>query len=195
MPVVHETRKPPCTPITRSQTCAVTDRSSVAWLFPAALYHTFCAVNNTTRGQNFCVDPTAPYTVGRLDVVYGMNGTVDRRIVEEVHQVVTGTMTMNRNNNHMMQFVGQYANTGLKRDLLLFWRKHPFAKFTSGGIAGAVDRNRRVDVEEALECFVEAELVEKHMERGQPLYCLSSDSSKRWHVLNMPVFRIRLGSR
>lgn len=86
-------------------------------------------------------------------------------------------------------FLTNHADTGLKHDLLLFWQKYPYARFTSGIIARAVDRNRRVDVEEALECFVKAELIEKHVRQGLPFYRLTAEPTKRQDVLDLPVRR------
>ena len=88
----------------------------------------------------------------------------------------------------LSQFVREHADTRLKHDLLFFWRKYPYARFTSGIVARAVDRNRRIDVEEALERFVQAELLEKHTQQGLPFYRLTTvDSSKRECILNLPT--------
>jgi len=93
----------------------------------------------------------------------------------------------------LSQFVREHANTGLKRDLLLFWRRYPYARFTSGIVARAVDRNRRVDVEEVLECFVQADLLEKHTQQGLPFYRLTTvDTLKRECILNLPAHRAGL---
>jgi len=102
--------------------------------------------------------------------------------------MVTDTAETNLSN-----FVKKHADTGLKQDLLIFWRRYPYARFTSGIIARAVDRNRRVDVEEALECFVQAELLEKHTQQGLPFYRLTTiDTSKRDCVLNLPAHKAGL---
>jgi len=45
------------------------------------------------------------------------------------------------------QFVNEHGNTGLKLDLLFFWSKYPYAKFTSGIIARALDCKRKTDIE------------------------------------------------
>lgn len=88
----------------------------------------------------------------------------------------------------MIQFVRELADTGLKLDLLLFWNKYPYAKFTSGIIAHALDCSRRMDIEEALESLVKAKLVEKHTQRGLLFYCLTTDPEKRQWVLNPPAY-------
>jgi len=96
-----------------------------------------------------------------------------------------------REKNEMIQFVKEHADTGLKLDLLSFWSRYPYAKFTSGIIARALDctRNRRVDIKEALESFVKAELIEKHTRQGLPFYCLTADPEKRQRVLNLSAYR------
>ena len=94
--------------------------------------------------------------------------------------------------SRMFQFLKQYVDTWLKLDLLLFWNKHPYAKFTSGAIARTLERRRRVEVEEALDSLVHEAIVERHTDQGQPFYCLTSDPDKRRFVLNIPAFRTML---
>ena len=94
--------------------------------------------------------------------------------------------------NHMFQFLKQYADTWLKLDLLLFWNKHPYAKFTSSAIARTLERRRRAEVEEALDGMVHEAIVEKHSDQGQPFYCLTSDPDKRRYVLKIPAYRTML---
>jgi hypothetical protein len=85
-----------------------------------------------------------------------------------------------------IQFVREYGNTRLKLDLLVFWSRYPRAKLTTGVIAGALDCNRRVDLEEALESFVKAKLIEEeHTEQGLRLYCLGTEPEKRQGVLSV----------
>lgn len=85
--------------------------------------------------------------------------------------------------NEVMQLVKKHADTGLKLDLLYFWNKHPYAKFTSGVITHIVDSKRRFDVKEALEAFADAEIIEKHVEHGLPFYCLTTAPEKREPIL------------
>lgn len=87
--------------------------------------------------------------------------------------------------SEVMQLVKKHADTGLKLDLLYFWNKHPYAKFTSGIITRIVDSKRRLDVEEALEALADAEIVEKHVQRGLPFYCLTTSPEKREPVLQL----------
>ena len=95
-------------------------------------------------------------------------------------------MTMETNEkNEIKQLMKQHANTGLKIDLLFFWNKYPYAKFTSGIIARAIGSKRRFEVEEALEAFAEAELIEKHVQRGLPFYCLATAPEKREPILKL----------
>jgi len=105
-------------------------------------------------------------------------------------------MTTEADHTELCEFIQQHADTRLKEDLLLFWRKYPHARFTSGIVARAVDRNRRVDVEEALECLVEADLLEKHIQSGFPLYRLTTlDPSKRECIMSLPRHRAALRTR
>ena len=89
----------------------------------------------------------------------------------------------------MFQFLKKHADTWLKFDLMLFWNKHPYTKFTSGAIARILNRKRTAEVEEVLDTFVHDEIVEKHPEQGLPFYCLTSDPDKRQFVLNIPAYR------
>ena len=93
------------------------------------------------------------------------------------------------NKNRVLEFARQHANTWLKLDLLYFWSKYPYAKFTAGIIARALGCKRRVDVEEALDSLVKENLVDKHTDKGFPFYCLTGEASKRECVLKMPAYR------
>ena len=101
--------------------------------------------------------------------------------------MVTGTMTTEIRLQDMPQLAENPAFSGLKREVLRFWRKYPFAKFASGIVAGAVACNRKMDVEEALECLVQAELLEKHVQQGLSLYRLTNEPSQRQRVLDLPT--------
>jgi hypothetical protein len=95
-----------------------------------------------------------------------------------------------------IQFVSEYGNTRLKFDLLALWSRYPHARLTTGVIAGALDCNRRVDLEEALESFVKAKLIEeKHTEQGLRLYCLATDPEKRQGVLSVAACRAATSGR
>ena len=83
----------------------------------------------------------------------------------------------------LIQSLGEYADTRLKRDLLFFWNKYPYAKFAPAIIAHALGCNRRVEMEEALEALVKDELVEKDTRLTLPVYCLTADREKRQRVL------------
>ncbi len=97
--------------------------------------------------------------------------------------------TQTRSNGDIARLLEEHGNTGLKLDLLLFWKKYPYARFTSGIVARAVDCNRRMDVEEALECFVKADLLQKHVRQGLHFYRLTEDPSMRQKVLDLPARR------
>ena len=85
----------------------------------------------------------------------------------------------------IVRLLKEHAGTRLKFDILLFWSKYPEAKFTCGIITRAVRCKRRPDVEEALECFAEAELLEKHSSEGLQLYCLTKDPHRRQCVVDL----------
>ncbi len=93
------------------------------------------------------------------------------------------------NQNKVIEFAKEHANTWLKLDILYFWSKYPYAKFTVGIIARSLSCKRRGDVEEALDTFVRDNLVEKHTEKGQPFYCLTADPGRRECILNLPAYR------
>jgi hypothetical protein len=46
-----------------------------------------------------------------------------------------------------------------------------------------------VDIEEALESFVKASLIEKHTRQGLPFYCLTADPEKRQWVLSLSAHK------
>lgn len=87
------------------------------------------------------------------------------------------------------EFVSEQVNTGLKLDLLFFWASYPYASFTSGIIARALDCKRKMDMEESLESFVKAGLVEKYSRQGRPFYHLTADPEKRQWVLSISAYR------
>lgn len=92
--------------------------------------------------------------------------------------------------NEMVQYVrdqaaADHADTGLKLDLLRFWSKYPYARFTPAIVTRALDPSRKTDVSQALESFVKAHLLEKHVQQGLPFYCLTEEPSMRQWVLNM----------
>ena len=86
----------------------------------------------------------------------------------------------------IMHMVRTHADSRLKFDLLLFWSKYPEARFTCGVVSRAVRCRRRVDVEEALESMTEANLLERHSQKGLSLYCLTRDPYWRQCVLELP---------
>lgn len=94
--------------------------------------------------------------------------------------------------NGVLEFARTYANTWLKLDLLCFWGKYPYARFTVGIIARALGSERRVDVEEALDSLVRDHLVDRRVDKGQPFYSLAGDASSRECVLKMPAYKSSL---
>jgi hypothetical protein len=101
-------------------------------------------------------------------------------------------MSAEEKRSGVVEFVRQHANTWLKLDLLCFWGKYPYARFSVGIIARALGCKRRVDVEEALDSLLRDNLVERHTNNGLPFYCLTRDPAKRECVLNLPAYRNHL---
>lgn len=87
--------------------------------------------------------------------------------------------------NGVVDLASVHADTRLKRDLLRFWTEHPHAQFTPAIIARAVDRARKTDVEELLESFVQAELIQKRVRHGSSFYCLTAEPSRRRSVFHL----------
>jgi len=94
--------------------------------------------------------------------------------------------------DRMVQSVNEYVNSRLERDLLLFWSWHPHTNFTASTIAHVLNCPRKVDIEEALECFVKAELLEKHTWQDLSFYRLTAEPEKRQRVLDLfrPVVKL-----
>ena len=94
--------------------------------------------------------------------------------------------------DEILQSVNEYVDKRLERNLLLFWSSYPHTKFTARTIAHAVNYPGKVDIEEALQCFVEDELLEKHICQGLDFYCLTTETEKRQWVLNLfrPVVKL-----
>lgn len=94
--------------------------------------------------------------------------------------------------NRVLDFARRHANSWLKLDLLCFWGKYPYARFTVGIIARALGSERRADVEEALDSLVRDHLVDKRVDKGQPFYSLAGDAGSRECVLQMPACKSSL---
>lgn len=97
-----------------------------------------------------------------------------------------------KDGNRTIQFLKQHADTWLKFDLLLFWNRHPHARFTPGTIARTLGHRGKAEVREALDSFVNEKIVEKYTQQGLPFYCLTADPDKRQFVLNAPAYRSKL---
>lgn len=92
----------------------------------------------------------------------------------------------------VLDFASRYANSWLKLDLLCFWGRYPYARFTVGIIARALGSERRADVQEALDSLVREHLVDKLIDKGQPFYSLAGDACSRECVLQMPAYKSSL---
>jgi hypothetical protein len=120
---------------------------------------------------------------------FSRNGSGAARMPLQGRWPMSGEMEIK---NRVLDFSSKHANTWLKLDLLCFWSKYPYAKLTIGIIARALGCKRRVDVEEALDSFVNESLVDRRADNGLLFYSLTSDAGKRECVLNMPAYRSSL---
>ena len=84
----------------------------------------------------------------------------------------------------LCQLIREYATDQSKMELLAFWGRHPNAKFSRLAIRSALDWGR-VSIDKMLSDMVEAGLVDTHAERGQVLYCLTANESKRQIALGL----------
>ncbi len=65
---------------------------------------------------------------------------------------------------------------------MLFWGLHCNSKFNESTIGYALDYNT-LDVERELESLVEAGIIDKDIEEGVTLYCLTLDEEKRRPII------------
>ena len=89
---------------------------------------------------------------------------------------------------NLCHFLQKYGDNRVKRELLLFWGKHPNATFAKFALCYAVDCSG-LQVEQALKEHTEAGIVEKYPnERGLCFYSLTSDEAKRQQVIQLADF-------
>jgi DNA-binding transcriptional ArsR family regulator len=78
----------------------------------------------------------------------------------------------------------EHGRDQVRMELIAFWSRHPNKRFAAGAISCALDRRKRQTVK-ALRALVEAGLVDICMDREEPFYSLTSDSSLREPVLEL----------
>jgi len=76
-------------------------------------------------------------------------------------------------NEKLVHFLEKYGDTSPKMQVLLFWGRHPRAKFTLDCIADALDA-RRLDLKEAVETLVNEGIIEVQQ----------SDNGVKWYSVN-----------
>jgi hypothetical protein len=88
----------------------------------------------------------------------------------------------------LRRFLQRHGDNRTKRELLLFWGKHPNARFTKFALCYAVDCSG-LQAEQSLKAHMEAGLVEEHTnERGLTFYSLTTDEAKRQQVIELADF-------
>ena len=85
----------------------------------------------------------------------------------------------------LCHFLETHGNSRVKRELLLFWGKHPNTNFTKFALCYAVDCSG-LQAEDALAVQMEAGLVEMSTnEHGLTLYSLTSNEDLRQRVIQI----------
>jgi hypothetical protein len=100
-------------------------------------------------------------------------------------------MNIVKENDEVMQFVKQHADNPLKMELLVFWSRYPNTRFSLGTISCALNRNRRGEVQRALESLAEIGFVDKHIHMGSPCYSLTSEHQKRQPIISLSKYSWR----
>jgi hypothetical protein len=76
----------------------------------------------------------------------------------------------------------QRGQNRLKRDLMFFWGMHSVGKFDERTISYALDYGLP-DVQKELQVLVESGVVEKEVENGVSVYCLTMNEAKRRSIV------------
>lgn len=85
-------------------------------------------------------------------------------------------------NQDLFHLLEKYGSNRVERELLIFWSRHPNAKFGRLAMFYAIDCHRS-ELDNALRAQVEAKLVDICCEHGQTFYSLTGDETKRQSVL------------
>ena len=78
----------------------------------------------------------------------------------------------------LFQLLSEYSGNRAKKDLLVFWCRHPNAKFARSAIYCDSGLNR-LEVDKALEEMVEAGLVDTSVHNSVRLYWLTANEERR----------------
>ena len=76
----------------------------------------------------------------------------------------------------------------IKRELYLFWGRHPNAKFSGSAISIALDCST-VEMARMLRAMVDAGLVETHTQNGVTFYLLTKNEERRRQVIEFARHR------
>ena len=88
----------------------------------------------------------------------------------------------------LRRFLQKHGDNRIKRELLLFWGRHPNARFTKFALCYAVDCSG-LQAEQSLKSHMEAGLVEELTnERGLTFYSLTDDEAKRQLIIELADF-------
>ena len=91
--------------------------------------------------------------------------------------------TVRGEKERLAHFVKGHGNTHSKLMVLLFWARHPRAKFTLDCIANALDA-RRLDLRDAVFMLVREGLIEEmHDQNGVGWYRVSGDGFEHFEAL------------
>jgi DNA-binding HxlR family transcriptional regulator len=85
----------------------------------------------------------------------------------------------------LLHFLSQYVDTHLKLDVLHFWGKYPNAKFSIGAITCALNKVRKIDLQQTVIALEREGLLQKHLHNGTVLYSLTPDPERRGAVVKL----------
>ena len=75
--------------------------------------------------------------------------------------------------NHLVR---EYGDDHCSLDLLMFFGRHPYARFSRMAIAHSIDA-QRLNIDRPLKQLITAGLVRMYVENGLPVYSLTEDES------------------
>ncbi|MDH5770764.1 MAG: hypothetical protein OEZ25_05710 [Candidatus Bathyarchaeota archaeon] len=84
----------------------------------------------------------------------------------------------------LYRFLEEHGDSRVKRQLLVFWGRHPRAKFEENAICYTLNRNRS-DIDRALRAQVKAGLVDTYMYKNVTLYSLTTNEERRRLVVGL----------
>lgn len=88
------------------------------------------------------------------------------------------------NEEQLSRFVEEHTSDRLKSEILSFWSRHPYDKFTTSIIACALGLSK-LEVSRALKALMDTGLVDSCNQGDLTLYNLTTDETKRKPVLEL----------